>query len=244
MEAIINELKNFIHEIQSEDIRDLVEGLINEPLLTFTDAKPVIKLEDSPAAPRKHHFFTGGLILHTYSVVNISLSLAEILNEVYGLKVNRDIVIAVAILHDIFKYYQYEPDYVNGGYKIREDWFLGHDYAVVAELSRRNAPEKLIRAISEVHGQAPFTTTEGLIVHLADSIDARIVEILQNTLLSRAKEYERDCPVHKALNKLIAEIGLQRVMIYLFNETSNLKQTIKEVCNNITQVEKRSAASS
>lgn len=233
MKSGLDLLRSFINEIQDRGIRNLVEGIIDSPVLSFTNAKPVIKLEDSPAAPRKHHFFTGGLLLHTYSVVSVALLIVNEVNRIYGLTANRDIVIATAILHDIFKYYQYAPDEAGGGYKLRDDWFLGHDYAVVAELSRRNAPEKLIRAISEVHGQVPFTTTEGLIVHLADSIDAKFAEIMQNILLSRVREYERDCPIYKALDRLIARAGIQRVLNLLFNDPNSLKEMVGAVCREV-----------
>ncbi|MEM4369532.1 MAG: phosphohydrolase, partial [Desulfurococcaceae archaeon] len=119
-----------------------------------------------------------------------------------------------------------------GGYKPREDWYLSHDYAVVAELARRGAPEELIRAVSEVHGLVPFTTLEGLIVHLSDSVDARLGEILQNMVLNRVRDYEaRNCQLYKALNNMIENHGLKYVLRLMFNNPDELRELFEKECN-------------
>ncbi|MEM0001951.1 MAG: HD domain-containing protein [Desulfurococcaceae archaeon] len=228
-------IRKLVDNIESMEIKSIVEDFLRNPSLGITDVQPLINIEDSPAAPRKHHFYTGGLLVHTYSVARIALTLSEVFNEVYGLKVNRDIVIATAILHDIYKYYQYAPDNVNGGYKLREDWYLSHDYAIVAELSRRNPHDKLIRALSEVHGQAPFSTIEGLIVHLADSIDARLGEILQNMLISKLREYEKNCAIYKVLDVLIKKHGVNRIISLTLENSDELKKLFEQECKSMTQ---------
>lgn len=227
----LDELKKIAGNIEDECVRGIVMNLLENPALTFTDAKPVITLEESPAAPRKHHFFTGGLILHTISVARIALALSNIVKELYGFPIDSDIVLAVALLHDIFKYYQYAPDRIYGGYKARDDWYLGHDYAIVAELAKRGAPDKLIRAVSEVHGLVPFTTLEGLIVHLADSVDARIGESVQNMLLARVKELEaRQCQIYKALNDALFKHGLSKLVSLMFNSVDELRRVVESEC--------------
>lgn len=228
----LNALRELASSIANEELRRVVCSILDNPLLSFTSVKPLITLEESPAAPRKHHFFKGGLAVHTLSVVKIALALSNVLSEVYGLEVNRDLVVATAILHDIYKYYQYAQDTVYGGYKPREDWYLSHDYAVVAELARRGAPEELIRAVSEVHGLVPFTTLEGLIVHLSDSVDARLGEILQNMVLNRVRDYEaRNCQLYKALNNMIENHGLKYVLRLVFNNPDELRELFEKECN-------------
>ncbi|MEM3998461.1 MAG: HD domain-containing protein, partial [Ignisphaera sp.] len=182
LKEIVIELAN---SIAKDEYRRVVLDILNNPVLTFSNAKPLIAFENSPAAPRKHHFFSGGLLIHTISVVLTAKCIANTFKNVYGVDVDVDLVVASAILHDLFKYYQYVPDPTNGGYKPREDWYLSHDYAVVAELSRRGAPDVLIRVVSEAHGLSPFSTIEGLILHLADSVDARFGEYIQNVLISK-----------------------------------------------------------
>lgn len=228
-------LKDLANAIVNEEIKRVVQGVLDRPLLTFTSSTPLITLEESPAAPRKHHFFKGGLIVHTLSVTRIALTLSDVLKDIYGVTVDKDVVIATALLHDIYKYYQYARDDVYGGYKAREDWYLGHDYAIVAELARRNAPDKLIRAVSEVHGLVPFTTMEGLIVHLADSLDARLGEILQNIIISRVREHEaRNCQIYKVFNNLVEKHGLKHILELMFNDVERLKELFEEECKTLS----------
>ncbi|MEM1843345.1 MAG: HDIG domain-containing protein [Desulfurococcaceae archaeon] len=226
----LNTLKELAHGISDRNIRKIVLDILENPVLGFTDVKPLIRLEDSPAAPRKHHFFTGGLIVHTYSVAKIALALADIIEEVYGVNISKDVILAAAILHDVFKYYQYTPDRINGGYRAREDWYLSHDYAIVAELSKRGAPEKLIRAVSEAHGQVLFSTMEGFVVHLADSVDARFGEIIQNILLSKVKEYEKTCTVYKALDYVLMKHGIRNMLQLAFHDVDSFKRVFEDVC--------------
>lgn len=228
------QLLDLARSITSEEVRRVVLEILENPVLTFTTAKPLISLEESPAAPRKHHFFKGGLLVHTTSVARLALELAKILEEVYGLHVDRDIALAAALLHDIFKYYQYEVDESQGGYKLREDWFLGHDYAIVAELARRGAPDKLVRAVSEVHGLVPFSTIEGLVVNLADSIDARLGEQLQNMVLSKVKSLEAEqCKIFKALNYAIEKYSVKGVFSLLQSNPEELRKIIEDLCKSL-----------
>ncbi|MEM1627668.1 MAG: HD domain-containing protein [Desulfurococcaceae archaeon] len=227
----MEELIKIAENIRDEKIRNVVLDILKTPVLTFTNAKPLIDIYTSPAAPRKHHFFTGGLILHTLSVVKIALQLSRIYREHYGIQLDEDLVIAVALLHDIYKYYQYAVDEVNGGYKARDDWYLSHDYAVVAELSRRNAPDKLIRAITEVHGLVPFSTLEGLIVHLADSVDARFGEFLQNVLINRIRDIEKtSCPPFKALDIAIRGYGIKNIVDIGFTRPDQFRELLGKIC--------------
>ena len=232
--ALLECIEKLAEKIESEELKRVVLSIVKNPVLTITDIKPLIKLEESPAAPRKHHFFTGGLLIHTCTVAKIAISLADIVEEVYGIKVDRDLVIATSILHDIYKYYQYAPDSLNGGYKAREDWYLSHDYAIVAELSKRNAPEKLIRAVTEVHGQVPFSTIEGLLVHLADSVDARLGEVLQNILLSRVRDYEKLCALYKALDHLISARGVKGILGLALEDVAGFRKVFEDACKEIT----------
>jgi 7,8-dihydroneopterin 2',3'-cyclic phosphate phosphodiesterase len=227
----VKEIKEAVKSYAENATKRLVLEILERPELTYSAAKPLIGLEESPAAPRKHHFFTGGLLLHTLSVVKIAIAITRVIEEVYGVKVDKDVVLASTILHDIYKYYQYTRDDVYGGYKARDDWYLPHHYALVGELVMRKAPEKLIRVISEIHGEAPFTTIEGLIAHLADSLDAKLGEILQNTMLSKVKELEPTCQLYKAVNELLAEKGPREIIPLLFENPGEFKERVTKTCS-------------
>jgi 7,8-dihydroneopterin 2',3'-cyclic phosphate phosphodiesterase len=230
----LKELTSLVNSIRKESYRSVVTSILSDPKLSFTDAKPLIDVCQSPAAPRKHHFYSGGLVLHTLSVALVALRIAEVFREVYGVSIDDDLVIATAILHDIFKYYQYAPDPVNGGYRARDDWYLSHDYAVVAELARRGAPDELIRAVTEVHGLVPFTTLEGLIVHLADATDARFGEYLQNVLLSKIRDVEKEgCTTYKVLDELIKRRGIKEVARLLSQGADKLVEEARNICREL-----------
>uniref|UniRef100_A0A7J2U4P2 HDIG domain-containing protein n=1 Tax=Ignisphaera aggregans TaxID=334771 RepID=A0A7J2U4P2_9CREN len=230
----IDVLWNVAKEIKKENYGRIVSNILSDPRLSFTEAKPLIDLCQAPAAPRKHHFFTGGLVLHTLSVALIAKRLAEILKEVYGININEDLVIAGALLHDIFKFYQYISDPVNGGYRARDDWYLSHDYAIVAELAKRGAPDELIRVVSEAHGLAPFSTLEGFVVHLADSIDARFGEFIQSMLVSKLKDIEKEgCASYKALDEFVKRRGLKTAVELMQQSSEKLVKEVKELCKQL-----------
>jgi len=227
--------------IKREDVKRSVLSILRNPRLTISSREPLITLEESPAAPRKHHMFPGGLLLHTYSVAVLAVAIARVLKEVYGAQLDEDLVVAAAILHDLYKYYQYERDEAGGGYRPRDDWYLSHDYALVAELAARNAPEDLIKVATEVHGVAPITTFEGLAVHLADSADARIGEFIQNTILARSKQLEASgCSTVAALIEAVRTLGLRTVVAQL-GDRARLVETLKTFCGGKPPAEQKQA---
>lgn len=221
--------------IGDNNMRSLVIDILSNPRLSFTSIEPKISIAESPAAPRKHHMFSGGLIIHTVSVARIALAIHRIFEEVYGVRANRDLVLAAAILHDIYKYYQYDKDEVNGGYRPRDDWYLSHDYAVVAEIAKRGGGDSLIRVVSEVHGVAPITTLEGLIVHLADSIDARFGEYIQSEALSIMRDSgleSRGCRPFELLNIAVKRFGMNGVFQYI-GDRAKLHELFSELCSGL-----------
>ena len=177
-------------KIVNKEIREATLSILLEPKITFTSAEAKISIYESPAAPRKHHAYPGGLIEHTWAVLTIAKSLIEIFEKTYGVKVDRDLVIASAILHDIFKFYQYEKDPITGGYRPRSDWYLSHEFAIIAELSKRGAPETLIRCLAEMHGSVPASMIESEIARFADSVDAKFIGKLQDIVWNACKDVE------------------------------------------------------
>jgi 7,8-dihydroneopterin 2',3'-cyclic phosphate phosphodiesterase len=179
-------------KIEDDDLREFVVDFLRDPRITFTDVEAKIKLEESPAAPKAHHSYPGGLIDHTVSVARIARRLASTFSSTYGFDVNEDFATAGALLHDIFKYYQYEYDEITGGFRQREDWYLSHDFAIVAELSFREANDYLIRIISEAHGNVLMRTPEGRVLHLADYVDYKMAADLQDAIYQACIDVERE----------------------------------------------------
>ncbi len=196
---VLERIKRHAETIEDGKLRSLVVELLEDPRITFTRVEPRISFLESPAAPKKHHAYPGGLLDHTLGVTEIALRLIEVYEKVYGAEVDRDTVVAAAILHDLFKYYQYERDPLTGGYRPRSDWYFSHDFAMVAELTVRGAPDKLVRAVAETHGTVPFTMVESQIVHQADTTDSSFVANLQDIVWRVCQDIELEVEGVKAL---------------------------------------------
>lgn len=179
-------------EIKEATVRNAVTDILRNPRITFADVEPKISIEESPAAPKAHHSYPGGLLDHTIGVTILAKHFSNAFSELYGYDVQRDYIIGAALLHDIFKYYQYEWDDVTGGFRQREDWYLQHDFALIAELSHRGAPEYLIRVCAEAHGFNVLATPEGQIVHLADSTDSKFAAKIQDIVYRACIDLERE----------------------------------------------------
>ena len=199
VKRVYEKLLSKAETLRDPEIRRITLDLLRNPVVTFTKVEPKISFYESPAAPKKHHAYPGGLLDHTLGVVEIAEKLIEVYRETYGAEVNRDIVIAAALLHDLFKYYQYEHDPLTGGYRPRSDWYFSHDFLMVAELSVRGAPDPLIRAVAETHGTTPFTMIESQIVHQADTTDSDMVSKLQDIVWRACLDIELELENVKAI---------------------------------------------
>ncbi len=219
--------------ISDSGLRNIVMSIIHDPRVTFTNVEAKISFFESPAAPRKHHAYPGGLLDHTLGVTEIADRLVDVYRGVYGAKVDRDLVISAAILHDVFKYYQYEPDPLTGGYRPRSDWYFSHDFLLVAELSYRKAPDKLIRAVAETHGTIPFSMLESQLVHQADSVDSQIVSNIQDMVWRVCTDIELEVGNVKAIkifNEALRRTPIfEYVEVYYTNGRDALREYIKRV---------------
>jgi len=91
VEEMFAELLGFVKSVANEHVRTLLRSILDDPTIA-----PVFKT--APAAMRVHHAFRGGLLEHSLSLC----SLAEALLSNYP-RLNRDWLIAGAVLHDIGK---------------------------------------------------------------------------------------------------------------------------------------------
>ncbi len=94
MDKLSEQLFQFIDEINDSYLKSLL-------LAIFEDKKFYTEFANSPAAKSWHHNYLGGLLEHTVSVTNI----CNILSSFYP--VDKDILIAGAILHDLGKVFEY-----------------------------------------------------------------------------------------------------------------------------------------
>lgn len=171
-------LKAIVGKIRDEELRRKVVQLLENPVFEV-DGKVYsgLPLDVSPAGLSHHHCYPGGYIEHVASTTNIALALCNSVEKVYHGKVNRDIVIAGILLHDIFKPVTYTVN-ENGSYgSTGLADYMDHLSIVIAELVRRGFPLDLVHVVSAHHGDyGPIRphTIEALICHLADLMDSRL----------------------------------------------------------------------
>jgi len=180
-QAMFDELSATARErIDDGPLRELVFSLLEqhrEQLLTL------------PAATHNHHAFVGGWLEHTLSVTRTCVYLADKYDQYYPEmepRLNKGLVIAGAILHDIGKLREIE-EHPQGAEYTAEGNLIGHilqgrDIVREAAAGRAIDRELLLRLehiivahqrLPEWGSPKPPMTPEALIVHYADDLDAK-----------------------------------------------------------------------
>ena len=182
-------LRKAVNQISDKSLRRKVAALLENPTIEI-EGKTYrgMSLDKSPAGLSHHHSYAGGLVEHMISTTSIALALCDTAETVYDAKVDRDLVVAGAIVHDIFKSLTY-TERENGTYAnapLAER--LDHLTLGVAELIRRGFPLNIVHIVDShmgwQHGPIGPRTIEALIVHLADMADSRL-----NGEVLRAAQY-------------------------------------------------------
>jgi len=205
------QLRKVIDKIHDKSLREKVAALVENPTIEI-EGKTYrgLPLETAPAGVSHHHSYPSGLIEHIASTTNIALALCDTIKSVYGEKVNKDLVVAGVVLHDIFKPLTY-VERENGTYgtaPIAER--LDHLTLGVAELIRRGFPLNLVHIVEAhmgwEHGPMGPRTAEALVVHLADMADSRL-----NGEVIRAAQYLLRQSTGVELNRLRANEAFEIV---------------------------------
>ncbi|MEM2367494.1 MAG: HDIG domain-containing protein [Candidatus Bathyarchaeia archaeon] len=171
-------IKAITKKIRDKELRKKVVELLENPVFEVGGkVYSGLPLNTAPAGLSHHHCYPGGYIEHIVSTTNLALALCNSVEKVYHGKVNRDLVVAGILLHDIFKPVTYTVN-ENGSYGTTglAD-YMDHLSIVISELVRRGFPLELIHVVSAHHGEyGPIRphTIEALICHLADLMDSRL----------------------------------------------------------------------
>jgi 7,8-dihydroneopterin 2',3'-cyclic phosphate phosphodiesterase len=186
-------LEKVVDKIGDKILREKVVAFVENPTIEIEGkVYSGLPLDVSPAGLSHHHGYPGGFVEHVYSTTEIALSLCNVVRKVYHGNIDRDIVVAGVVLHDIFKPLTYVAR-ENGTYGIAPlGERLDHLTLIVSELVRRGFPLNLVHIVASHMGwqSSPIgpRTVEALVVHLADSADSRLNgEVLRAAqFLSRA----------------------------------------------------------
>ena len=163
-------------------IKRLVRDLLGEHRISFGRMQ---------AAASFHHSYTGGLLEHVWSMARIGGFLADHYARSYpnlNPPLNRSIVVAAAVLHDIGKLRELAYDPVEARYT-KEGSLIGHvlmgrdmvrDAAAQIDGFPRETLLLLEHAILAHHGRREFgapilpQTIEALILSFVDDLDAKV----------------------------------------------------------------------
>lgn len=174
------EFEGFIEDIKSSILKSICKDLYNEHKSSFIT---------HPAAKSNHHSFRSGLLFHTLSMLRLSKSICSQYKQI-----NRDMVYAAIVLHDLGKVVELTdflaPDYTKVGN------LLGHITIVNMFIDRKVQKMKeeqhiwdrtdfdqvyeLMHIISSHHGKLEYgspvmpKTLEAEVVHQIDMLDSRI----------------------------------------------------------------------
>jgi len=173
------QFRRVVAKIRDKSLREKVTAFIENPTIEIEgEVYSGLPLETSPAGVSHHHSYPGGFVEHVVSTTEIALNLCDVVKRVYDGKVDRDLVVAGVVLHDIFKPLTYVVR-ENGTYGLTSlAERLDHLTLIVAELVKRGFPLNLVHIVASHMGwqHSPIgpRTLEALIVHLADVADSRL----------------------------------------------------------------------
>ncbi len=191
IDEMYNELKTYMQEVQNPALVKLLDTF-------FEDESFVLKYKRAPAAKSRHHNYIGGLLEHNLGVIRLCKNTSD-----YYPKLDKDLLITGAILHDIGKIQEYKLtasiDFSDEG------MFVGHivvgckmvDEAIEkVEDFPENLKLKLLHLIVSHHGRLEYGSpatpkfAEAVALHHADYQDSAVKNILQK--IEESSELEDD----------------------------------------------------
>lgn len=170
------EILNMIESISNEHIKEMLNNIfVNHPKISK-------EFKVHSAAKSMHHSYMGGLIEHTLSVAQI----CDFMSTRYKY-VNRDILLATALLHDIGKIFELsdfpDNDYTDDG-QLLGHLIIGCELITSESNKIDGFPHKLQSMLKHCilshHGEYEYgspkrpKTIEAFILHCADNMDAKV----------------------------------------------------------------------
>ena len=185
-EVLIEKLNHYLNSFKDKDIALITNTVIHH----FYD-----KYITYPAAVRIHHEFGSGILHHSLTMADLAEEVAKIYPNV-----NRDLLVAGALMHDVGKVIEYEKPLTP--MVTVEGRLVGHISIMYAEFKKivdplnikSEVPLLLEHMILSHHGKLEFgspvlpMTLEANLLSLIDLIDSRVMIITK--ALETTKEGE------------------------------------------------------
>lgn len=179
MTEMLNKIeKDIDNEIVNDDVQRLVKHLWNK----YND-----KFKTHPAAISIHHDYEEGLLFHTYNMLQVGKSLCK-----FYPVVNKSLLLAGIILHDMGKIIEYSVDEETGGYDYStEGSLIGHISLMSAEIQNvgrelgvdEEVILNLMHLVLSHHGNLEWgspvvpKTPEAIMLHHIDSLDSKMEQV-------------------------------------------------------------------
>ncbi|MDF1661422.1 MAG: HD domain-containing protein [Planctomycetota bacterium] len=175
VEQLFTELTNCFETLENPYLREMFSKVFADPLFAS-------KIKETPAASSYHHNYLGGLLEHIVSLLRVS----EQVLHAYP-RLNRDLVLVGAFLHDIGKVE--ELSWERGFSYTTRGQLLGHiaigtllieDWSRAVEGFPPDLKDELIHLVLAHHGikehGSPVVpcTPEALVVHFLDNLDGKL----------------------------------------------------------------------
>jgi 3'-5' exoribonuclease len=199
------ESSDFEPELLFKRIHELIDRTIDDPCLKCLVCDLLREhaglFKKMPAAQNFHHSYTAGLLEHVWSMTRIAAFLADHYAKYYpdlNPPLNKGVIVAATILHDIGKLRELKYDPVETRYT-KEGQLIGHVmigrdmvHAAAAKIEGF-PPETLMlleHAILAHHGKREFgapivpQTLEALLVSHIDDLDAKMNIVARERLFS------------------------------------------------------------
>ncbi len=171
-EELYGFLINTIEDFKDAELKNFVKSTIE---------KNKEKLMISPAAKVMHHNYLGGLLVHITECIKFALAIHPVMFK----KIDRDIVLAACILHDIGKIFEYtinsETGFIDYENEFQKDWISHSQYGF--SLCMANNQPMIAKMIAAHHGRADWGAMIDLgekdldnfyyIVHHIDDLSAK-----------------------------------------------------------------------
>jgi len=209
-DEMMTELDGIVSRVEDRHIKALLTSIFKDPKLREL-------YKTAPAAKVMHHPYLGGLIEHVLSICGLAALVGGHYNNGKGLpsSVNKDLLIAGAILHDIGKIY--ELSYRRSFDYTDEGRLIGHITIGVEMIDThinaiKDFPRQLAVLLKHIilshHGQLEFgspkrpKTLEAIILSYLDDMDAKVAAV--RALIEGGKDAESNwTPYQKLFERYI-----------------------------------------
>jgi putative nucleotidyltransferase with HDIG domain len=167
---LVRELLPEVDEIAREDLRESVL----EVWLRAWRSSAWPQLSDVPKSVEPSSRRT--LTVHSRAVARMSAQMADTVTDLHGVPVDRDAVLAIALLHDVCKIHEFEPAPEGGGRWSTTGRRFQHGFLGAHWMLEAGMDEDLVHAViaHTPHSSVIPQTQEAVIVHYADFADSDV----------------------------------------------------------------------